>query len=350
MRTNSGFGHSFKNFSQSFKDDPKAKMKDFVNKFSKSTKLYVPTQIEVPEQLVMEQDGMLYVVDLGYTRITISDEESADVKLKWWQQCAMALCPCCINGPKAAFNDFIEQRAYMTFIFVTCVVHIILFAIELGVYGIAPLSENELIGPSACALYKMGAKWTPDIVIRGEVWRLFSPIFLHGGIVHIILNLFAQLTVGFQCEYAWGTTGLTVIYLMSGIVGNILSAIGSPEKLSVGASGSILGLIGGQITHTWVTWSKTNAKLRVGRVRGLVVTLVILVGTGFLGPVDNWVHFGGLVTGAVMGCIMFRSELVYSGWKRYLAQSWALFGTLAIIFLTVLLFTKQRDDFQITTC
>lgn len=85
------------------------------------------------------QDGMLYVVDLGYTRITISDEESAvssrsiarrsavltwglphqDVKLKWWQQCAMALCPCCINGPKAAFNDFIEQRAYMTFIFVT---------------------------------------------------------------------------------------------------------------------------------------------------------------------------------------------------------------------------------------
>ncbi len=84
-------------------------------------------------------------------------------------------------------------------------------------------------------------------------------------------------------------------------------------------------------------------------MRGLAATLLVLVASGFLAPVDNWAHFGGLCCGVVLGCAVFRSELVSSSWKRYLAQSVALVGLAVTVLFAVLLFTLQRQDLQIAS-
>lgn len=77
-----------------------------------------------------------------------------------------------------------------------------------------------------------------------EVWRLVTPIFLHAGLVHLATNLLMQLRVGLFVETLWGTRVYTAIYLASGVFASVYSCAFKPEQISVGASGSLMGVMG----------------------------------------------------------------------------------------------------------
>ena len=95
-------------------------------------------------------------------------------------------------------------------------------------------------------LYVMGGKVASNIA-AGEYWRLITPIMLHAGLFHLVINVFTQCMFGIQLEREWGASQIAVIYAVAGIYGNVLSVLFAPNALSIGCSGSVFGLFGAQV-------------------------------------------------------------------------------------------------------
>ncbi|KAK7059045.1 hypothetical protein VNI00_001669 [Paramarasmius palmivorus] len=170
-------------------------------------------------------------------------------------------------------------------------------------------------------------------------FRFITPIFLHAGFIHILLNMFAQLSITAQIEREMGSGGFFITYFAAGIFGNILggnfSLVGSP---SVGASGAIFGTIA-------VTWVDLFAhwKYQYRPVRKLVfmtIELAIGIAIGFIPYVDNFAHIGGFLMGLLVGTVFYP---VISETKRHKGIMWAF--RLAAIPLAIVLFVVLTRNF-----
>ena len=91
-------------------------------------------------------------------------------------------------------------------------------------------------------LIAWGAKYNP-LIIQGELWRLFTPMFIHIGLEHLALNLLTLYFLGVQLEQLFGKWRFLALYLISGVGGNILSFALS-SNISAGASTSLFGFFG----------------------------------------------------------------------------------------------------------
>lgn len=150
-------------------------------------------------------------------------------------------------------------------------------------------------------LIKMGAKDTPRIQ-RGQIWRLFTAMFLHVGLLHCILNILTQMSLSVQIEWTLGPVKTAFIYVVSGLGGNLASAIFLPNLPEVGASSSIFGLVAVYFVDLIVNWS-----LHANRTRNLIVlilTTIISFCMGFFPHIDNFAHLGGFITGLISAFIV----------------------------------------------
>jgi rhomboid protease GluP len=135
---------------------------------------------------------------------------------------------------------------------------------------------------------------------RGEIWRLVAHAFLHGGIIHILFNMFALTDLGRICEPLLGRERFSVVYIASAVAGGLASAGWAMLRHhgtipSVGASGAICGLVGLLLGFSL---RHRDRELRDQILRSVVYLAVL----GFAIPhVDNAAHAGGLVTGTVFG-------------------------------------------------
>lgn len=146
-----------------------------------------------------------------------------------------------------------------------------------------------------------------DLVLEGEVWRLFSAVFLHGGFDHLIGNCLALYVLGMSIEHAFGKLRKLGIFLAAGLSGSLLSGF-MAEGPSVGASGAIFGLMGG--TTVFFYRFRNSFFFREKRL-GLVMLVwaAYSIVTGFMSPmIDNWAHIGGLIGGA-LACLGLRPQL-----------------------------------------
>jgi len=171
----------------------------------------------------------------------------------------------------------------------------------------------------------------------GEVYRLVTPIFLHAGIVHLLLNMNAQITLGLGMETRWGMKVLASGYFWSGVAGNVVSSFFLPHVLSVGSSGAILGMIGMEASHMLSTWQQTDSQTRMLKSRSLLVFFAIIIIIGFFAPVDNWVHGGGFFAGLSFGLLAFR-ENFESEVKRRIAETFGVLYVLGVLGLFIGLF------------
>ena len=170
-----------------------------------------------------------------------------------------------------------------------------------------------MIGPSADTLIRMGAKQTSLIVNGGEWYRLFTPMVLHAGIVHYLLNMLALWFIGSAIEQAHGWVAAFLVFFISAVGGNILSAIFLPEYISVGASGGIFGLIGACVADIAINWNLLFSRVlnqndgggtRLRHFKGLawlVLDVVVNCLVGLTPFVDNFTHLGGMVYGFLCG-------------------------------------------------
>ena len=137
---------------------------------------------------------------------------------------------------------------------------------------------------------------------HGEYYRLFTSIFLHAGIVHLLCNMYSLYVIGPQVESFYGKLKYLFIFLFSGISGSLLSvAFASKYAVSVGASGAIFGLLGS------ICYFGYHYRVYLGNaLKSQIIPIILLnlfIGFTFSG-IDNFAHIGGLVGGVFASMAM----------------------------------------------
>ncbi len=151
-------------------------------------------------------------------------------------------------------------------------------------------------------LYRYGAEDPAAIVHLHEYWRLVTPIFLHAGWPHLLVNGMSLYFVGTLYERCVGRLRFLAVYMAAGIGGNVLSLAALPD-LGVGASGAIFGIFGALGVYAFANRAVFGLISRqlVGSVLGLSALNLLLPLADR--QIDGWAHVGGLLTGLVAGLI-----------------------------------------------
>ena len=178
----------------------------------------------------------------------------------------------------------------------------ILVDLNIAVFILMAISGVNVLLPDNYSLLKWGANFRP-VTLQGEWWRLVSNCFLHIGIVHLLMNMYALLYVGILLEPILGKLRFTVAYLLTGIVASINSLYWHDLTISAGASGAIFGMYG-------VFLAMLTTNLIEKSARGpLLTSIAIFVGynllNGMKGGIDNAAHIGGLISGIIIGYSFF---------------------------------------------
>ncbi|KAM7531252.1 hypothetical protein LguiB_034662 [Lonicera macranthoides] len=172
----------------------------------------------------------------------------------------------------------------------------------LGRLSFEPLKENPLFGPSSNTLKKLGALDWNKIVHENEGWRLFSCMWLHAGVIHLLANMLSLVFIGIRLEQQFGFVRVGGIYLISGLGGSILSCLFIQRSISVGASGALFGLLGAMLSELITNW--TIYANKAAALLTLVIIIVINLAVGILPHVDNFAHIGGFLTGFLLGFVL----------------------------------------------
>jgi rhomboid protease GluP len=151
-------------------------------------------------------------------------------------------------------------------------------------------------------LLKWGADYRP-LVVTGEYWRLLTCIFLHEGLMHVLLNMYALFFVGIFLEPVIGSTKFAITYFITGIIASFASIWWHPASVGIGASGAIFGMYG-----VFLALLTTNIFPRKLKKPFLISTSFFIVYNllfGIIGNVDNAAHIGGLISGLICGYCMY---------------------------------------------
>lgn len=165
------------------------------------------------------------------------------------------------NEPYLSWTDFDDARIktlskpYFTYIIVLLCTIMLVVEFAVNDWKVEALHDNPMIGPSKETLIKLGARDTELIVNNNEWYRIVTPMVLHAGIIHYIVNMAAVWFIGIAIEQNHGWIKSFVLFMIPGIGGTILSAIFLPQYISVGASGGIFGLVGGCIADLILHWN-----------------------------------------------------------------------------------------------
>ncbi len=153
------------------------------------------------------------------------------------------------------------------------------------------------------ALVRLGAN-VPVLVWQGEWWRLLTAMFLHGGLLHLLLNGWALYQLGGLFEAWMGSGRMAMTYLVAGLAGSLASLFFLRGGMSVGASGAIFGVLGALVG----VLVRRRDRLRP-QAKQLLYQLLMWAGInvflGFSTPgIDNAAHLGGAVAGLALGLIL----------------------------------------------
>ncbi|MBU2648192.1 rhomboid family intramembrane serine protease [bacterium] len=194
--------------------------------------------------------------------------------------------------------------------------------------------------PSYVALNLLG--WADiRLILAGNWWVLVTAVFLHGGVLHILFNMLWVRDLGPQTEYLFGPHKMFIIFILSGIAGNLVAVftpffsntyLGTQSALLpvIGASGAVFGLMGAIIA-----FGKKRGGL-FGRqlVRQMGMWALILIVMGFLLPgVSNAAHIGGFIAGFVIGQILSFKHKTVGGSTAF----WMALGVMGLCGISFLM-------------
>lgn len=184
-----------------------------------------------------------------------------------------------------------------------------LIVINVAVFFILSLFGNT---EDAMFMLEHGAMFEPLITQDHEYYRIITSMFLHFGIEHLLNNMVILGALGWNLELETGKIRFLIIYLVSGIGGNLLSlylGVSSAEyAVSAGASGAIFGLMGALL------YVAARNRGRMGRISGKGVLFMIALSLYFgitSSGVDNAAHIGGLLCGFILAVILYRKKNSY---------------------------------------
>ncbi|RJS81014.1 rhomboid family intramembrane serine protease [Candidatus Bathyarchaeota archaeon] len=186
----------------------------------------------------------------------------------------------------------------------------ILIALNLAVYVYTSIIGNNFIETSDSVIRVYGQ--VNALVYEGAYWQLFTAMFIHADLLHLFGNMLFLLIFGLRAEELFSTPEYFLIYLLSGLTGNLLTLLLGPQLVSVGASGAIFGMFGAVAIY-------------VRRAIGQSILSALMYAFFLLmiswGPNVNFLaHLGGLVAGLLIGYLLAvkrKFKVVYAYEYRY---------------------------------
>ncbi|ADU28621.1 rhomboid family intramembrane serine protease [Evansella cellulosilytica] len=242
-----------------------------------------------------------------------------------------------------SFGQFVRSYKLVT----------VLIAINLVIYFW--MSMYPKLGGQLIEAYGVGSNYH---IAMGELWRIVTPIFLHGSIMHLLFNCFSLFLFGPALEKMLGKGKLLIAYFATGILANIATFILAPLfYFHLGASGAIYGLFGIYLYMVLV-----RKDLIDPRNAQLIITILIIgVIMTFINPgINRYAHIFGLISGAALAPILLRkitSASLYSmasdpnevtfdpnRWQKHAKnkQRLKIIGIVAGVLLLVLYFLQAR--------
>jgi rhomboid protease GluP len=169
----------------------------------------------------------------------------------------------------------------------------------------------------------------------GQWWRLATALFIHFGVVHLALNMWALWDVGRLVERLYGRVRLVLLYVGSGLVGNLASLVlHGNDAVSGGASGAVFSLYGALLVFMWRERQQIAHREFRWLFGGALVFSLLILGMGFWVPgIDNAAHGGGFLAGALLGMVLTSAWTNASpnpAWPRWCAGA-ATAGALAVL-------------------
>ncbi len=207
-----------------------------------------------------------------------------------------------LSAASRSLSRWMPQTSPVTYamLAICCVMYALEFIVTLRFQGGGGLRGGimGLGGISTPVSIRLGASLPLQYNVQ-QPWRLITAIFLHGGLLHIGFNMWVLMDIGPMVEELYGSARYFFLFIVTGAAGYLVSSF--MGHLSVGASGSLLGLIGILLAAT--TGRKTHAAqaLRSALIRWLIYIAVL--GFMFSGT-DNSAHLGGLASGYLLGRLM----------------------------------------------
>ncbi|MGJ7921365.1 rhomboid family intramembrane serine protease [Neobacillus sp. LXY-4] len=247
--------------------------KPFVLPNSKKTR--VCTTMLMPNELEKSLQELSAI--LGFPIEVTLDGEYNEQDIQTIKQLTLAHTVMMAKKEKAIFEN---GKPLFTYVFLV---------IQIGI-----LMIMEFMGGStnSSTLIQFGAKFNP-LILEGEWWRFFTPMFLHIGFLHLLMNSIALFYMGPLVERIFGSFRFVLIYLFAGFAGSVASFAFSPN-LSAGASGAIFGCFGA-LLYFGVIYPKLFF-----RTMGMNILFVIGLNLVFgfsMNNIDNAGHIGGLIGG-----------------------------------------------------
>jgi rhomboid protease GluP len=208
------------------------------------------------------------------------------------------------------------------------------------VFVAAVLSGVSITSPTPEQLWRWGADLGP-LTLGGQWWRVVTNVFLHVGLWHLAVNMWALWNLGMLAERIFGRWHYLYIYLFCGVCGSLASVAWHPWITSAGASGAIFGLAGALIVTFRFGRLPIPPEVIRPILRTLVIFTVINIGFGAVAQfVDNSAHLGGFGGGLLAAAILIQS--MFRG--REALNRRILAGVALVVMLALGYFAVQRRN------
>lgn len=181
----------------------------------------------------------------------------------------------------------------------------VIIALNVIVYVHTALLSGNVIEMNYYVIQKYGQYNL--FVLNGWYWQLFSAMFVHVNIVHLLGNMFFLLIFGLRAEDLFAVHEYLLIYLLSGLAGNFLTLLFGPAMVSAGASGAIFGLFGACTIYI-------RSSVGQSIIGALLYSFFwLMIGSGQ--NVNNLAHLGGLVIGLSIGYALASTRKLRRGYE-----------------------------------
>jgi rhomboid protease GluP len=216
----------------------------------------------------------------------------------------------------------------------------VLLNLNIAIFIVIAVSGVNILLPDNDSLLLWGANFRP-YTLDGEWWRLLSSCFIHIGVIHLLLNMYALVYIGLLLEPYLGRSRFLAAYLITGLLGSAASLFWNELTISAGASGAIFGLYG--VFLAMLTTNLIEKTARKAMLTSIGVFVCYNLFYGLKGGIDNAAHIGGLLSGLVVGYAYYPGLLKSRSTKwRYTTIS--LLSLFAIACTTVIALNTAPGD------
>ena len=244
------------------------------------------------------------------------------------------------SAAEAAFHNLLTEATPR--IFITPII----IAINLVVFVAMLATGVSFFAPQSDQLLKWGADYGPR-TLDGDWWRLLSSVFVHIGVLHLLLNMWCLWSLGRLAERMYGNWTFLALYLLSGLGGSLASVLWNPSIVSAGASGAVFGVAGSLVAF----WYFGKVALPRSIIKRDFVSILTFVGYnlayGFAKEgVDNAGHLGGLLVGLALGALLHRPLPATTAHPRL--RIGLIYAGAALILVLVAAFARKTHESRIS--